>query len=160
MSALESRDQIQIATGLSDTTALAWSPADGHLYAISQGVDNTPRFWPQLVSQQDDDQIADEMHRVTKGAELGWPYTYYDGVRKLRLIAPEYGGDGKERLQRVNIRLPFSPLNPGELPKSTWFSILAMSFLLSTAEAASSFSMEPATERVTMCFSYLSIARE
>jgi glucose/arabinose dehydrogenase len=26
---------------------------------------------------------------------MGWPYTYYDGVRKLRLISPEYGGDGK-----------------------------------------------------------------
>lgn len=89
-------DGEQIATGIRDTTALAWSPADGHLYVISQGVDNTHRFWPQLVSQQEDDQIADEMHRVMKGADLGWPYTYYDGVRKLRLIAPEYGGDGKK----------------------------------------------------------------
>ena len=23
------------------------------------------------------------------------PYSYYDGVRKLRLVAPEYGDDGK-----------------------------------------------------------------
>jgi len=35
------------------------------------------------------------MHRITKDTNFGWPYTYYDGVRKLRLIAPEYGGDGK-----------------------------------------------------------------
>lgn len=89
-------DGEQIATGVRDTTALAWSLADGHLYVISQGVDDTHRFWPQIVSQHDDDQIADEMHRVTKGADLGWPYTYFDGVRKLRLIAPEYGGDGKK----------------------------------------------------------------
>lgn len=89
-------DGEHVATGIRDTTALAWSPADEHLYVISEGVDNTHRFWPQIVSQQDDDQIADEMHRVTKGADLGWPYTYYDGVRKLRLVAPEYGGDGKK----------------------------------------------------------------
>lgn len=60
-------------------------------------MDNTHRFWPQLVSQQDDDQIADEMHRVRKGADLGWPYTYYDGVRKLRLIAP-----GVRRIEAIS----------------------------------------------------------
>ena len=44
----------------------------------------------------DDEQIADEMHRIVKGTDFGWPYTYYDGVRKQRLAAPEYGGDGKQ----------------------------------------------------------------
>ncbi len=89
-------DGEQFATGIRDTTALDWSPADGHLYVITQGVDDTHKFWPQIVSEQADDQIADEMHRVIKGADLGWPYTYYDGVHKLRLIAPEYGGDGNK----------------------------------------------------------------
>jgi glucose/arabinose dehydrogenase len=49
-----------------------------------------------MISEQADDQIADEMHRVTQGADLGWPYTYYDGVRKLRLVSPEYGGNGNK----------------------------------------------------------------
>ena len=35
------------------------------------------------------------MHRVVKGTDFGWPYTYYDGKRKLRLVSPEYGGNGK-----------------------------------------------------------------
>ena len=26
---------------------------------------------------------------------MGWPYTYYDGVKHVRLLQPEYGGDGK-----------------------------------------------------------------
>ena len=89
-------DGEKFATGIRDSTALAWSPADGHLYIILQGVDNSHKYWPQIISQQAEDQIADEMHRVTKGDDLGWPYTYYDGVRKLRLIAPEYGGDGNK----------------------------------------------------------------
>ena len=89
-------DGEQLATGIRNTTALAWSPDDAHLYVITQGVDNTHKSWPQIVSEQADDQIADEMHRVTKGADLGWPYTYYDGVRKLRLMSPEYGGDGNK----------------------------------------------------------------
>lgn len=82
------------ATGIRDTTALDWSPADGHLYVILQGRDESHRFWPKTISQQADDQIADEMHRVSKGSNFGWPYTYYDGVQKVRLVAPEYGGDG------------------------------------------------------------------
>jgi glucose/arabinose dehydrogenase len=83
------------ATGIRDLSALAWSTVDGNLYAIMHGRDSLNRNWPNLISAEDDDHIADEMHRVTKGTDFGWPYTYYDGVRKLRLVSPEYGGDGK-----------------------------------------------------------------
>ena len=47
------------------------------------------------MSASDDDAIGDEMHRMVKGTDFGWPYSYYDGARKMRLLAPEYGGDGK-----------------------------------------------------------------
>jgi len=85
----------QWATCIRDLSALAWSPSDGNLYAIMHGRDSLNRNWPTLVSAEDDNHIADEMHRVTKGTDFGWPYTYYDGVRKMRLVSPEYGGDGK-----------------------------------------------------------------
>lgn len=88
-------DGEQWATGIRDMSALAWSSSDGNLYAIVHGRDSLNRNWPNLVSASDDDHIADEMHRVTKGTDFGWPYTYYDGVRKMRLVSPEYGGDGK-----------------------------------------------------------------
>lgn len=94
-----SADGEQIATGIRDISSLDWSPTDGHLYGIMHGRDNTHRFWPDMVSAEDDDHIADEMHRITKGTDFGWPYTYYDGVRNARLIAPEYGGDGKTPAQ-------------------------------------------------------------
>ena len=35
------------------------------------------------------------MFRVDQDADMGWPYTYYDSVKKVRLTAPEYDGDGK-----------------------------------------------------------------
>jgi len=88
-------DGEQLATGIRDMTALDWSAADGHLYGIMHGRDGTTRTWPDLVSAEDDDHIADEMHRVTKGTNFGWPYTYFDGARNVRLVSPEYGGDGK-----------------------------------------------------------------
>jgi hypothetical protein len=84
-------DGEQWATGIRDLSALAWSPSDGNLYAIMHGRDSLNRNWPTLVSAEDDNHIADEMHRVTKGTDFGWPYTYYDGVRKMRLVSPEYG---------------------------------------------------------------------
>jgi len=99
-------DGDQWATGIRDIGALDWSPADGHLYGIMHGRDSTNRFWPQLVSAEDDDHIADEMHRITKLTDFGWPYTYYDGVRKLRLVAPEYGGDGKTAATGGNYSAP------------------------------------------------------
>jgi len=86
----------QWATGIRDIDSLDWSPADGHLYGIMHGRDNTHRFWPDLVSADDDDHIADEMHQINKLTDFGWPYTYFDGARNVRLISPEYGGDGKK----------------------------------------------------------------
>jgi len=89
-------DGDQWATGIRDIGSLDWSPADGQLYGIMHGRDNTHRYWPDLISTDDDDHIADEMHRITKLTDFGWPYTYFDGARNIRLIAPEYGGDGKQ----------------------------------------------------------------
>jgi glucose/arabinose dehydrogenase len=40
----------QWATGIRDIDSLDWSPADGHLYGIMHGRDNTNRFWSDLVS--------------------------------------------------------------------------------------------------------------
>lgn len=88
-------DGEQLATGIRDMDALAWSPMDGHLYGIMHGRDDSNKYWPNIVNAEDENNIADEMHRITKGTNFGWPFTYYDGVRKLRLVAPEYGGDGK-----------------------------------------------------------------
>ena len=89
-------DGEQLATGIRDMTSLDWSPLDGNLYGIMHGRDYSHRFWPDIFSVEDDDRVADEMHRITKGTNFGWPYTYYDGARNLRLVAPEYGGDGKK----------------------------------------------------------------
>jgi glucose/arabinose dehydrogenase len=89
-------DGEHVATGIRDMDAIDWSPADGNLYAIMHGRDNSNRLWPDLISVEEENHISDEMHRVTLGTNFGWPYTYYDGERNLRLISPEYGGDGKK----------------------------------------------------------------
>ncbi len=87
-------DGEHFATGIRNSSALDWRDGDG-LYLINHGRDGTSKGWPDIISQADDDAIPDEMFKVTKGSDMGWPYTYWDGVKKVRLNAPEYGGDGK-----------------------------------------------------------------
>jgi glucose/arabinose dehydrogenase len=87
-------DGERIATGIRAMTALDWSRTAG-LTGIMHGRDGAHRTWPDLISADDDDHIGDEMHHIVKGTDIGWPYTYYDGARSVRLVSPEYGGDGK-----------------------------------------------------------------
>lgn len=93
-------DGEQIATGVRDMMALAWSPDANGLYGVMQGRNGTARTSGGTVSEEADaESLAEEMHRIDKGADLGWPYTYYDRSLKQRLLAPEYGGDGETPAQ-------------------------------------------------------------
>ena len=87
-------DGVQIVTGLRDMDALDWRAGDA-LYGIMHDRNGTHNTWPDLVSAEDESNIAEEMDRLVKGTNMGWPYTYYDEVRGVRLMAPEYGGNGK-----------------------------------------------------------------
>ena len=89
-------DGMQIVTGLRDMSAMTFA-GDGTLYGIMHDRNGTSGLFPDLVSAADENNIAEEMHRLIKGADLGWPTTYYDGMRHIRLLAPEYGGDGKKQ---------------------------------------------------------------
>lgn len=85
----------RFATGIRNATGLAVNPADGVLYAASHGRDNLSSNWPALFTeQQNADLPAEELFRVTSGDDFGWPYCYWDGQRRMRVLAPEYGGNG------------------------------------------------------------------
>lgn len=87
-------DGEHFATGIRDTDAMAWSPSDHALYLLMFGRDRAAQAWPHLISAEDAAHIADEMFKVSKGTNMGWPYTYYDSARHVRLLEPEYGGKG------------------------------------------------------------------
>lgn len=99
-------DGEHFATGLRDLNALAWSRRDKALYGVMYGRDGTNQFWPKLVSPADDANVSDEMFRITKATDMGWPYTYYDAARHARLAAPEYGGDGKTPVTESHYATP------------------------------------------------------
>jgi len=85
----------RFATGIRNATGLAINPADGVLYAASHGRDNLSDNWPALFTEQQNAELpAEELLRVTMGDDFGWPYCYWDGQKRMRVLAPEYGGDG------------------------------------------------------------------
>ncbi|HTN40051.1 MAG TPA: PQQ-dependent sugar dehydrogenase [Asticcacaulis sp.] len=86
-------DGERYATGVRDTQALAWDAADQNLYTVLQGRNGLNNGGSKQYSADDSAKgVAEEMHRVTKGANLGWPYSHFDGRTMQRLMAPEYGG--------------------------------------------------------------------
>jgi glucose/arabinose dehydrogenase len=38
---------------------------------------------------------AEELVRVQEGDDFGWPYCYYSNEAHKKVLAPEYGGDGR-----------------------------------------------------------------
>ena len=110
-------DGTRFATGIRNSSAMDWRSGDT-LYSAWHGRDATAKTWPELLTPADDDAIADEMFRVVQGTDMGWPYTYWDGVKNKRLVAPDYGGDGKTEAESGKYARPvaaFAPQRPAVL---------------------------------------------
>jgi glucose/arabinose dehydrogenase len=99
-------DGEHFATGIRSTNALAWSPDDKALYEVNYGRDGAEKTWSKLISAEDGAHISDEMFKVTQGTDMGWPYTYYDGVKHVRLAQPEYGGNGNSVVTDSKYAMP------------------------------------------------------
>jgi glucose/arabinose dehydrogenase len=85
----------RFATGIRNGMGLTMNPADGTLYMAMHGRDQLGANWGFTVAQNAE-LPAEEFGKVTQGADYGWPYCYYDGQQKKKVLAPEYGGDGKQ----------------------------------------------------------------
>jgi hypothetical protein len=89
-------DGERFATGIRNLTAFRWSVRDKALFGILHDRDMSASVWPQYFTLADELAVGDALYRIPRNTDFGWPYSYYDGVRNLRLVAPEYGGDGKK----------------------------------------------------------------
>jgi glucose/arabinose dehydrogenase/mono/diheme cytochrome c family protein len=84
----------RFVTGLRNGEGIAFDSV-GRMFATQHGRDQLRENWPHLYTpQQGADEPAEQLVRIERGADYGWPYCYFDlGQRKL-VLAPEYGGDG------------------------------------------------------------------
>ena len=88
-------DGMRFATGLRSIVAISWNPKDDQIYALNHGRDYLHNHAPNYYSQWQNSTLpAEEFLIIKEGKNYGWPYTYYDPVKKKRMLAPEYGGDG------------------------------------------------------------------
>ncbi|HEX2602748.1 MAG TPA: PQQ-dependent sugar dehydrogenase [Gemmatimonadaceae bacterium] len=84
------------ATGIRNAVGIALD-GSGQLYSTMHGRDQLYDNWPKIyTSTQGQNLPAEELLRIEKGADYGWPYCYYDNVQQKLVQAPEYGGDGKK----------------------------------------------------------------
>jgi len=88
------------ARGIRNAVAITINPRDGDLYVMQHGRDQLgsgPANWPKLYNAEQGAELpAEEMFHVKQGDDFGWPYCYFDPDQKKKVLAPEYGGDGKE----------------------------------------------------------------
>jgi len=89
-------DGIRFATGIRNIVGLDWNNQSNDLYALQHGRDDLDRLFPKEFTQDQRVELpAEEMFRIHKGDDFGWPYCYYDPAQKAKVQSPEYGGDGK-----------------------------------------------------------------
>ena len=89
-------DGQRFVSGIRNAIALAVDPGTGSLFAAQHGRDQLALTWPKLYNAERSAELpAEEVFRLEAGGEYGWPYCYYDWRQRQKVLAPEYGGDGK-----------------------------------------------------------------
>ena len=89
-------DGTHFATGIRNAVGLAFAPS-GDLYATQHGRDQLGQNWSKLFTiEQSAEKPSEEFIKLSEGADFGWPYCYHDAELGHLVLAPEYGGDGKQ----------------------------------------------------------------
>ena len=90
-------DGRRFATGMRNAVAIEWNEGRKALYSVIHGRDSLDTLFPALYTSVDNaTRTAEEFHQITDGGDYGWPYTFWDTKLNQRIVAPEYGGDGKK----------------------------------------------------------------
>ena len=89
-------DGVRYATGLRNVVGLDWNKQNNALFVMQHGRDQLTMFPEYYDSKKSAELPAECMYMIKKGDDAGWPYIYYDPFQKKKILAPEYGGDGKK----------------------------------------------------------------
>ncbi|MCC6317331.1 MAG: PQQ-dependent sugar dehydrogenase [Gemmatimonadaceae bacterium] len=86
------------ATGIRNIMAITMDPAGRIPWGTQHGRDllasNWGKTFPLYTEAKSAENPGEEMFRLDKGGDFGWPYCYWDVDQKKKVLAPEYGGDG------------------------------------------------------------------
>ncbi|SEI71345.1 Glucose/arabinose dehydrogenase, beta-propeller fold [Dyadobacter koreensis] len=85
------------STGLKNSVGIDWDTKTNTLFATQHGRGKFDDFYPQYYTPKQSAELpAETMYQLKEGDDAGWPYIYYDHIQKKKILAPEYGGDGKK----------------------------------------------------------------
>jgi glucose/arabinose dehydrogenase len=88
-------DGTRFATGMRQSMAMAWH--DNALYLAMNNRDQLDVLFPQYFTPEDNATLpAEPLLRAVQGSDFGWPYCFFDYKQQKLVLAPEYGGDGKQ----------------------------------------------------------------
>lgn len=91
------KDGVRYATGLRNVVGLDWNTATNSLFVMQHGRDQLHDLFPDLYTTKQSAELPAEcMYELHKGSNCGWPYIYYDQFLHKKILAPEYGGNGKK----------------------------------------------------------------
>ena len=97
-------DAVHYATGFKNIVGITWNAQSGSLFVMQHGRGDLNSLFPNLYTPEQDKKLpAETMYEVRKGADGGWPYVYYDQFQHKKILAPEYGGDGKKTGNRKSL---------------------------------------------------------
>jgi glucose/arabinose dehydrogenase len=87
----------RFATGIRNAEGFAIEGRN--IYVTQHGRDQVHSNWPGLYKPEEEATLpAEELLRLTRGGDYGWPECYYDAVQRKLVLAPEYGGDGGKKI--------------------------------------------------------------
>jgi glucose/arabinose dehydrogenase len=89
------KDGQRYSSGLRQANAMGWHPTANALYLAQHGRNGLNRWTEYFGDETNAETPAEELQRIDRGANFGFPYCYYDRLQNKRILAPEYGGDGK-----------------------------------------------------------------
>jgi glucose/arabinose dehydrogenase len=89
-------DGVRYATGLRNVVGLDWNQQNNKLFVMQHGRDNLHDIFPDLYTEKESALLPAEcMYMLNKGDDAGFPFIYYDQLQHKKILAPEYGGNGK-----------------------------------------------------------------
>ncbi|HEY2066428.1 MAG TPA: PQQ-dependent sugar dehydrogenase [Gemmatimonadaceae bacterium] len=90
-------DGVHFGTGIRNAVGMALAPTNGALFVMQHGRDQLAQNWPAMFTEAKSAETpAEELFQVARGDDFGWPYCYFDRELGQKVLAPEYGGDGRQ----------------------------------------------------------------
>lgn len=93
-------DGYHFSTGLRHVLPIAWNNVSKKFFVVMHGRDVLNVVDPEHYTPDDNSELpAEEMHVLKEGGSFGWPFSYWDPLKKARMVMPEYGGDKEKRAE-------------------------------------------------------------